>query len=132
MLAARLTQIPLTAFVTGLGRPALSIKPAFKPSNVTTRIQSYATRAGRIGRRKVEKSQSLKERLMAPGGEGGNIHCSSENANLDYNKCSVRVYIVIISKYATKIIGTQNRQVACNHGTQDQKQSTFSKFKLAQ
>ena len=80
MLAARLTQIPLTAFVTGLGRPALSIKPAIKPCNVTTRIQSYATRAGRIGRRKVEKSQSLKERLMAPGGEGGT--CNNENTYL--------------------------------------------------
>ena len=42
---------------------------------------------------------------------------------------SVRVYIVIISKYSTKIVGTQNRQVACVHGTQDQKQSAFSKFK---
>ena len=45
---------------------------------------------------------------------------------------SVRVYVVIISKYATKIGGTQNRQVACVHGTQDQKQSTFSKLKPAQ
>ena len=45
---------------------------------------------------------------------------------------SVRVYAVIISKYATKIVGTQNRQVACVHGTQDQKQSTFNKFKPAQ
>ena len=44
----------------------------------------------------------------------------------------VRVYVVIISKYATKIVGTQNRQVACVHGMQDQKQSTFSKFKPAQ
>ena len=28
---------------------------------------------------------------------------------------SVHVYVVIISKYATKIVGTQNRQVACVH-----------------
>ena len=45
---------------------------------------------------------------------------------------SVRVYAVIISKYATKIVGTQKRQVACVHGTQDQRQSTFSTFKPAQ
>ena len=45
---------------------------------------------------------------------------------------SVRVYAVIISKYATKIVGTQKRQVACVHGTQDQKQSTFNTFKPAQ
>ena len=45
---------------------------------------------------------------------------------------SVRVYVKIISKYATKIVGTQNRQEACVHGTQDQKQSTFSKFKPVQ
>ena len=35
-------------------------------------------------------------------------------------------------KYATELVGTQNRQVACVHGTQDQKQSTFNKFKPAQ
>ena len=39
---------------------------------------------------------------------------------------SVRVYAIIISKFATKIVGTQNRHVACVHGTQDQKQSTFN------
>ena len=44
---------------------------------------------------------------------------------------SVHVYAVIISKYATKIVGTQNLQVAWVHGTQDQKQSTFNTFKPA-
>ena len=44
-------------------------------------------------------------------------------------KDSVRVYAVIISKYATKIVGTQDRQVACVYGTPDQVQSTFNKFK---
>ena len=48
------------------------------------------------------------------------------------NVFSVRVYAVIISKYATKIVGTQKRQEACVHGTQDQKQSTFNTFKPAQ
>ena len=47
-------------------------------------------------------------------------------------QCSVHGYAVIIFKYTTKIIGTQNRQVACVHGTQDHKQSTFNKFKPAQ
>ena len=47
-------------------------------------------------------------------------------------KCSVRVYVVIISEYATKIFGTQNRQVACIHGIKAPKQSTFSKSKPAQ
>ena len=44
---------------------------------------------------------------------------------------SFRVYAVIISKYATKIVGTEKRQVACVHGTQDQKQSSFNTFKPA-
>ena len=44
---------------------------------------------------------------------------------------SVRVYAVIISLYAPQIVGTQNIQVVCVHGTQDQKQSTFNKFKPA-
>ena len=76
MLAARLTQVPLTAFVTGIGRQAISIKPVLvKPCNFTTRAQSYATKAARFGRRKMAqseaKSQTLKERLMAPAGDGG-------------------------------------------------------------
>ena len=45
---------------------------------------------------------------------------------------SVHVYAVIISKYATEIVGRQKRQVACVHGMQDQKQSTFNTFKPAQ
>ena len=49
-----------------------------------------------------------------------------------FYECSVRIYAVMISKYATKILGTQKKQVACVHGTQDQKQSTFNKFKPAQ
>ena len=45
---------------------------------------------------------------------------------------SARVNVLIISKYATKIVGTQNKQEACVQWTQDQKQSTISKFKPAQ
>ena len=45
---------------------------------------------------------------------------------------SVHVYAVIISKYATKIVGNQNRQVACLHGTQYQMQWTINKFKPGQ
>ena len=45
---------------------------------------------------------------------------------------SVRVYSLIISKYATKIVGTQKRKVACVHGTQDQKQLIFNTLKPAQ
>ena len=45
---------------------------------------------------------------------------------------SVRIYAVILSKYATKIVGMQDRQVACVHGMQDQKQVTLNKFKSAQ
>ena len=42
---------------------------------------------------------------------------------------SVRVYAVIISKYATRIVGTQKREVACVHGPQDQKQwTTYTKM----
>lgn len=74
MLAARLTQVPLTAFVSGIGRPALSIKPVIQSCNFTSRAQSYATKAARFGRRKMAqtetKSQTLKEKLMAPAGEG--------------------------------------------------------------
>ena len=48
-----------------------------------------------------------------------------------FNISSVRVYAVIKSKYATKIVGTQKGQVACVNGTQGQKQTTFNTFKPA-
>ena len=51
---------------------------------------------------------------------------------MSMSKTSVLVYAVIISKHPAKIVGTQKRQVACIHGTQDQKQSTFNTFKPAQ
>ena len=45
---------------------------------------------------------------------------------------SVRIYTLIISKYAKKSIGMQIRQVACVHRMQDHMQSTYNKFKPAQ
>ena len=59
-------------------------------------------------------------------------HILGRTAVVKISGSSVRVYAVIISKYATKIVGTQKRQVACVHGTQDQKRSTFNIFKPAQ
>ena len=53
----------------------------------------------------------------------------SDGPVMFHNDC---VYAVIISKYATKIVGTQKRKVACVHGKQDQKQSIFNTFKPAQ
>ena len=50
--------------------------------------------------------------------------------SLDPDQCSRLA--IIISKYATQILDTQKRQVACVHGMQDQKQSTFNTFKPAQ
>ena len=49
-----------------------------------------------------------------------------QSSNTIKSNSSVRVYVVIISKYATKIVGTQNRQVPCVHGTQDKKQPNFT------
>ena len=46
----------------------------------------------------------------------------SLSAVRDQMSPSVRLYVVIISKYAMKSVGTQNGHVACVHGTQDQKQ----------
>ena len=45
---------------------------------------------------------------------------------------SVPIYAIIISKWAKKLVGTQNRQDACVHDTYDQMQSTFNKLKPAQ
>ena len=52
-----------------------------------------------------------------------NIHDDDDEVIFRYP--NARVYAVIISEYATKIIGTQDRQVACVHGMQDHMQSIF-------
>lgn len=69
MLASKFAtcgRIPVTAFVTGLGRPAMS-RPV-NPSGLYNRVQLYASEAkngiGRHARRKT-----LKEQIMAPAGD---------------------------------------------------------------
>lgn len=72
MLAARFATVgPLTAFVTGVGRHTL--RPV--NSNNVMRIQKYASKApkpARFARRSAntKEGSSLKERLMAPAGDG--------------------------------------------------------------
>ena len=52
-----------------------------------------------------------------------NVYCSPEKKQ--------EFYVILISKYAAKMVGTQDRQVACVHWTEDQKQPTFSKGALS-
>lgn len=75
MFAARLSGscIPLTAFVTGLNK-SRSIKPVIQAYNVT-RAQTYASRpnSARFVRKQQVRdgeAKTLKERIMAPAGEG--------------------------------------------------------------
>ena len=68
--------------------------------------------------------------FVEPGLGSNCLQSLSEDNTVKWVLSSVRVYAVIISKYTTKIVGTQKRQVACVHGTQDQKQSTFNTFSL--
>lgn len=78
MFAARLSQcVPLTAFVTNVGSKPQSVKSLIQVYN-TTRVQMYATKpkASRFMRRQqAQETQSLKERAMAPAGEGGKYVC---------------------------------------------------------
>jgi hypothetical protein len=73
MFAARLSGscVPLTAFVSSLSK-GQSIKPVLRSYNVT-RIQRYASqpKSSRFARRQNAQSQTFKEKLMAPAGEGG-------------------------------------------------------------
>ncbi|XP_060580523.1 growth hormone-inducible transmembrane protein-like [Ruditapes philippinarum] len=72
MFAARLSGscVPLTAFVSSLSK-GQSIKPVLRSYNVT-RIQRYASqpKSSRFARRQNAQSQTFKEKLMAPAGEG--------------------------------------------------------------
>ncbi|XP_045214940.2 growth hormone-inducible transmembrane protein-like [Mercenaria mercenaria] len=73
MFAARFsgTCVPLTAFVSGLSK-SRSVKPVIRAYNVT-RAQTYATqpKASRFARRQqTAEAKTIKERVMAPAGEG--------------------------------------------------------------
>lgn len=64
MMASRFCRVPLTAFVTSLGKQSVLVKPT--QSCMYTRVQMYANqvKTGGLGRR--AKRLTLKERLMAP------------------------------------------------------------------
>ncbi|BFZ17367.1 hypothetical protein BsWGS_20406 [Bradybaena similaris] len=67
MLASKLSvcgRIPITAFVTGLTRPALT-RPQTTPTSLYVRLQLYATETG-TGVGRFAKRKTLKETLMAP------------------------------------------------------------------
>lgn len=64
MMASRFCRVPLTAFVTSLGKQSVLVKPT--QSCMYTRVQMYANqvKTGGLGRR--AKRLTLKERLTAP------------------------------------------------------------------
>ncbi|KAL5019206.1 hypothetical protein ScPMuIL_004928 [Solemya velum] len=67
MLAARFGRLSLTAFVTGVGKHSLSLRPT-QPC-AYTRLQQYASQARSTLGRKARR-RSLKEIAMAPAGDG--------------------------------------------------------------
>lgn len=68
MMAARFSKVPLTAFVSTIGRQTL--KPTLQ-GNVT-RLQMYASEPSRHALRRgkmAKQGRTMKEKIMAPGGE---------------------------------------------------------------
>ncbi|CAG2202006.1 DERP2 [Mytilus edulis] len=65
MMAASLTRIPLTTFVSGFAKPSL-LRPT---QNTMARLQMYANET-RTATRRAAKRRSLKEIAMAPAGPG--------------------------------------------------------------
>ncbi|CAH1794409.1 unnamed protein product [Owenia fusiformis] len=72
--AARLTQVPLTAFVTTLSKPSLLSQPLTVP-NIVARTRQYASQAKvsrpfrRTRQQTTSQTQTLKEKIMAPAGD---------------------------------------------------------------
>lgn len=66
--AARCFSLPLTTFVTTLGKSSITgVVP--KQPLLTVRIQLYASESRNAVRRQVSRAKSLKERLLAPAGD---------------------------------------------------------------
>lgn len=66
--AVRCSPLPLTAFVTTLGRSAVS-KVTPKQPWLTMRVQTYASESRHALRRGAQKTKTMKERIMAPAGD---------------------------------------------------------------
>ena len=78
MLAARAVRcstLPLTAFVTTLGKASITKVAPRQPGWLTTRIQTYASESRHAVRRQVEQTRrkTLKETVMAPAGDTGTV-----------------------------------------------------------
>lgn len=70
--AARCFSLPLTTFVTTLGKSSITgVVP--KQPLLTVRIQLYASESRNAVRRQVSRAKSLKERLLAPAGDSGKV-----------------------------------------------------------
>lgn len=69
MLAARLSTIPLTAFVSSVSRPAL-VSTSRNVQYVFNRGMANQGRTSTLRRVKPQKT-TLKERIMAPAGDTG-------------------------------------------------------------
>lgn len=63
MLASRLCRVPITVFVTSLGKQSVLVKPT--QSCMYTRVQMYANQV-KTGLGRQAKRQTLKEKLTAP------------------------------------------------------------------
>ena len=68
MLAARLSSIPITTFVSGLGRQ-VTVRPPLYLKTQIVKSQNYATRVRPF--RKIKQQLTLGERARAPAGDGG-------------------------------------------------------------
>ena len=68
MFAARLSSIPITTFVSGLGRQ-VTVRPPLHLKTQIVKSQNYATRVRPF--RKIKQQLTLGERARAPAGDGG-------------------------------------------------------------
>lgn len=93
MMAAGLVRVPVTAFVTGIAKPSILLRPT--RTNICTRFQLYANES-RLGTRRAQR-RSLKEMAMSPAGDGGTYLNNYLYQIIDTGYCNT--YILYIRRH---------------------------------
>ena len=70
MYAMKLTRIPLTTFVSALGKP-VNLSVPKKTQCLLLRAERYSTQGGRTSPLRKLKSATLRDKVMAPAGDTG-------------------------------------------------------------
>ena len=108
MYTMKLTRIPLTAFVSGLGKPITLSAPKRAPC-LLLRAERYSTQGGRSSTLRKLKRATLRDRVMAPAGDTGGKYLNV----VTLNSC-IHLHTTMPLKKDIAVSGSVNGMLACN------------------